>query len=119
MEGRFYSRPNRFLVLAETAEGLVRAHCPNPGRLWEIFLPGAPLILQYSGNPERATPYSLVAAEYQGKYLPLYAAGANAITRKLIIPRLFPDALKVRQEVTVGGSRFDFELHRERDGESV
>lgn len=91
---------------------MVRAHCPNPGRLWEVFTPGAPLILQYSGNPERSTPYSLVAAEYQGKYLPLYAAGANKITEKLILPRLFPDALEVRKEVTVGGSRFDFEFYR-------
>jgi DNA-binding sugar fermentation-stimulating protein len=31
--GRFVARPNRFVVEAETDAGIVRAHCPNPGRL--------------------------------------------------------------------------------------
>ena len=114
--GRFYARPNRFLVLADTDRGIVRAHCPNPGRLWEIFLPGTPLLLQYAGNPERATPYTLVAAKYEGKILPLYAAGANAISRELILPRLFPGARKIRREVTVRGSRFDFEFYLPHSG---
>lgn len=108
--GRFLSRPNRFLVLAETAQGVVRAHCPNPGRLWEIFTPGCSLILRYSGDPGRATAYSLVAAEYDGKILPLHAAGANDITEELVLPALFPGLLRYRREVTVGASRFDFEI---------
>ena len=63
LSGRFLSRPNRFLVLADTERGVVKAHCPNPGRLWEIFTPGCSLIPRYSGDPGRATAYSLVAAE--------------------------------------------------------
>ncbi|RKX93519.1 MAG: hypothetical protein DRP59_02735 [Spirochaetes bacterium] len=43
-EGFFISCPNRFIVTAKTETGIIRAHCPNPGRLQEILLPGQKLI---------------------------------------------------------------------------
>ena len=116
VSARFRSRPNRFLVLAETDQGVVKAHCPNPGRLWEIFTPGRSLILRYSGDPGRATAYSLAAAEYNGKVLPLHAAGANDITEELVLPALFPGLLRYRRAASVGSSRFDFELFLPQDG---
>ena len=46
MEGLFLERPNRFIVIADTPTGIIRAHCPNPGRLIEILTPGRKLIFQ-------------------------------------------------------------------------
>jgi sugar fermentation stimulation protein A len=44
LEGRFVRRPNRFLVQCEVdGLGTIEAFLPNPGRLWELLLPGAVL----------------------------------------------------------------------------
>lgn len=114
LEGLFFERPNRFIVIADTAAGRIRAHCPNPGRLIEILTPGRILIFQKADNPERKTPYSLVAAYYKNKIIPLNSVMANKAAKELVIPRLFPNAEKVIPEQTFGKSRFDF-LIEEKD----
>jgi len=108
LEGLFVERPNRFIVIAETSAGLIRAHCPNPGRLIEILTPGRKLILQKSDNPVRKTPYSLVAAYYKNKIIPLNSVMANKAALQLVIPKIFPNAYKITPEQTFGKSRFDF-----------
>ncbi|TFG65227.1 MAG: DNA/RNA nuclease SfsA [Spirochaetales bacterium] len=118
LEASFVSRPNRFLVVAKYKGRLVRAHCPNPGRVQEILLPGAPLLLSraeapLSGGPSRKTEYTLEAARYKGKIIPLYSGKANLITRNLVIPSLFPRAEKVIAEASAGRSRFDFYIENE------
>jgi len=108
LEGLFLERPNRFIVIADTPAGKIRAHCPNPGRLIEILTPGRKLIFQKSDNPTRKTPYSLVAAYYKDKVIPLNSVMANKAAAELVIPILFPNAEKVTPEQTFGKSRFDF-----------
>ncbi len=108
LEGLFLERPSRFIVIAETSSGRIRAHCPNPGRLIEILTPGRKLIFQKSDNPKRKTPYSLVAAYYKNKVIPLNSVMANKAAEELVIPKLFPNAEKIIPEQTFGKSRFDF-----------
>lgn len=57
----FLERPNRFLVLACLPGGeVVRAHCPDPGRLRELLIPGATLFLSRAPqSPGRTTSYDL------------------------------------------------------------
>ncbi|WP_037572780.1 DNA/RNA nuclease SfsA [Spirochaeta cellobiosiphila] len=107
IEGEFVDRPNRFVVRVNTPLGLIKAHCPNPGKLIEILTPGRKLILQKNNNTGK-TLYTLVAAYYNEKIIPLYSGKANHIARELIIPRLFPESELVRSEYTYGHSRFDF-----------
>lgn len=105
----FLERPNRFVIRArdpETGEVLV-CHCPNPGSLAELALPGTPLILERRRTPG-ATAWTAAAALYRGGVVPLYSARANAVTRDLVFPRLFPEASGIRPEFRIGGSRFDF-----------
>lgn len=111
LEGLFLERPNRFIVIADTPAGKIRAHCPNPGRLIEILTPGRKLIFQKSDNPERKTPWSLVAAYYKDKIIPLNSVMANKAALELVIPKLFPDADKVLAEQSYEKSRFDFLIH--------
>ncbi|MCF6334719.1 MAG: DNA/RNA nuclease SfsA [Spirochaetales bacterium] len=94
--------------MAETSAGIIRAHCPNPGRLIEILTPGRKLIFQKADNPTRKTPYSLVAAYYKEKIIPLNSVMANKAAAQLVIPLLFPTAEKILPEQTFGKSRFDF-----------
>ncbi|MDA3941092.1 MAG: DNA/RNA nuclease SfsA [Spirochaetia bacterium] len=115
LEGLFLERPNRFIVIAETSTGIIRAHCPNPGRLIEILTPGRKLIFQKSDNPKRKTPYSLVAAFYKDKVIPLNSVMANRAASELVIPLLFPSADKITPEQTFGKSRFDFLIQEEKN----
>ncbi len=117
IEGTFISRPNRFIVTAKTPAGIIRAHCPNPGRLQEILVQGRGLIFQKSTDTGRKTGYTLVAARYRNKIIPLYSAKANEVAEKLVIPVLFPRADKVKPEQRWGNSRFDFLISE--DGRST
>ena len=109
--GTLVARPNRFIVMVKLPEGIVRAHCPNPGRLIELMNPGREVILEKSTVPERKTAWTLAAAQYKGMTVSMYSARANSITGELIIPRLFPDARGIKAEYTWGKSRFDWHFY--------
>jgi len=108
LTGRFVERPNRFLVIIDTPRGRVHAHCPNPGRLQEILLPGTPVILEHALKGSRKTEWTLAAAEYKGQIIPLISVRANRIALELVLPGLFPEAEHFRAEYSFEHSRFDF-----------
>lgn len=68
VEGRFLSRPNRFIAFVETEEGEQICHVKNTGRCKELLLPGATVYLEKSGNPERKTAWDLVAVRKGERY---------------------------------------------------
>lgn len=113
LRGTFVSRPNRFVVIADTLSGRIRAHCPNPGRMQELLLPGKRLLFENTRSADRKTAFGLVAAEHNGSIVPLHTARTNDIARAFMIPRLFPQATGVRAEVPFGGSRFDFAVEEQ------
>jgi sugar fermentation stimulation protein A len=120
----FKERANRFLVRCNTGAGEVEAHLPNPGRLWELLLPGATLYLSSNKTldaPQRAkrkTGYTTVAVERKGSPIFLHTHLTNQVARYLIergaIPSL-EQAEIVRGEVPYGTSRFDFLLNDNGD----
>lgn len=113
-EAVFAGRPNRFVVLAASEGETLRCHCPNPGRMEELLAPERPLILERRSAPG-ATGWTAAALRYGDAVVPLYSARANDAAAALVLPRLFPGALGVEREVTIGSSRFDF-LVTSRDG---
>ena len=119
---RFVERPNRFLVRCRLRRGrVVDAFLPNPGRLWELLLPGATLfVLRDAGGPSRKTEYTVAAVERDGAPVFLHTHWTNRVARRLVeagrVPGLEGAAI-VRSEVRVGRHRFDF-LLRQR-GEPV
>jgi hypothetical protein len=40
IKGTLISRPNRFVIRCAVEGGIGDAYLPNPGRLWELLLPG-------------------------------------------------------------------------------
>ena len=117
---RFISRPNRFLVICEGKEcGRVKAFLPNPGRLLELLLPEVRLYLIH--NPDktsnRATEYTVLAVERDGKPILLHTHWCNVMARQLLDAGVVPgleETRVIRQEVKTGHSRFDFLLEDSR-----
>jgi len=122
MKARFLVRPNRFLVRCVSQElGELSAFLPNPGRLWELLLPGVTLYLESvapskaKGASIRKTAYTVLAVERQGRPIFLHTHTTNQVARFLVERGLIAPlkgARVVRAEVPVGNSRFDFLLRR-------
>jgi len=114
----FRSRPNRFIVQCLVNDRLVRAYLPNPGRLHELFLPEAKLFLvQQELSQGRKIPYLVVAVERDGLPVMLHTHANNLVARHLVDQNQVPGlegAVVLKAEHTIGHSRFDFLLCREK-----
>jgi len=118
-EALFRERVNRFAVLCTLANKVVTAYLPNPGRLWELLLPGRKVYLvEHNPSLLRKIPYTLVAVEREGVPVMLHTHVTNRIAQTLIernkIPGLEGYSILAR-EVSIGNSRFDFLLRRKGD----
>jgi len=116
---RFISRPNRFLVHCGAGDHKrIRAFLPNPGRLWELLLPGATLYLRRDEGTEgrlstRKTQHTVLAVESDGRPIFLHTHETNSVAQYLLENGLIPPlegSSIVKAEVRVGRSRFDFLL---------
>ena len=110
----FIARPNRFVVECEVDGKVVSAYLPNPGRLWELLLPGCVLYLKRNSSAAKI-PYTVMAVEKDGLPVMLHTHLTNDVVEILLRKRLVPgleDTEIVRREATFGDSRFDFLLQR-------
>ncbi|MGE5238949.1 MAG: DNA/RNA nuclease SfsA [Chloroflexota bacterium] len=119
LKAEFVARPNRFVVECRLDGRMTRCHLPNPGRLWELLLPGRTVHLVHkSKEGQRSTDFTCVAVEREGHPVMLHTHHTNTVARWLIdsggIPGLECFSV-VRPEVAIGGSRFDFLLSDGRE----
>ena len=114
IKATFISRPNRFISECELNGEAVIAHVKNTGRCRELLIPGVTVYLDEPQGKNRKTKYDLVAVEKVlpdgSKLLINMDSGApnEAAARFLKSGNLFPNATRIRREVTKGNSRFDF-----------
>lgn len=113
---RFIERPNRFLVRCQLGDELIEAYLPNPGRLWELLLPGSTLyVAEAAPSSPRTTRYTVIGGERYGRPVFLHTHHTNAVVEKLLIDKKIPGLEEynvLRREVPFGRSRFDFLLGR-------
>lgn len=110
----FLERPNRFVVRCRLGSRVLDAYLPNPGRLWELLIPGCTLYLTTNREGVKL-PYTVMAMEKKGVPVLLHTHLANDVVEKLLDNSLVPgleDARIVRREAVFGESRFDFLLQR-------
>ena len=120
---RFMERPNRYVVVAQLRSGdIVRAHCPDPGRLRELLIPGATVHLSSAPREGRRTTHELRFVEHpdKGLLVSLDSRLPNALFREALDGRSlepFSGWSLYEREVPLpvrGGrihSRADFLLH--------
>lgn len=107
VQGRFLSRPNRFVAQVE-AEGSVRTvHVKNTGRCRELLVPGAAVYLEKRASPKRKTAYDLIAVRKGELLVNMDAQAPNQVFAEWLTSRL-PAGAALRREVTFGESRLDF-----------
>ncbi|MEJ5299672.1 MAG: DNA/RNA nuclease SfsA [Thermodesulforhabdaceae bacterium] len=106
----FIRRINRFEVECLVDGRILEAYLPNPGRLWEILLPGKELYLKESAGTGKHQ-FTVWAARRYGSPVLLHTHYTNDVAelflRKGIIPGLEKFVIKSR-EVPIKGGRIDF-----------
>ena len=107
--GRFLSRPNRFIAHVELDGRTEVVHVKNTGRCRELLIPGATVYLEKSDNPARKTQYDLIAVEKGTLLVNMDAQAPNHVFREWAEAGNFQEGLTLlRPETTWGDSRFDF-----------
>ena len=113
--GKFVERPNRFITLVEVEGKIVRSHLPDPGRLKELLIPGAELLLHPSPEgSQRKTKFSTVMVKHEGELISLVSTLPNRFIKELLKENTLPilkDFQYVRAEPSCGNHRFDFLLN--------
>lgn len=116
IEGRFLSRPNRFIAYVDMGGRTEKVHVKNTGRCKELLVEKGTVYLEKSGNPGRSTDYDLIAARKGERLINMDSNAPNkAVGEWLWKKELFPSLKSVRAEKTYKNSRFDFYVETEED----
>ena len=113
VEGKFISRPNRFIAKVNIDGAEHTVHVKNTGRCKELLVPGCTVFLEKSDNPNRKTLYDLIAVIKGDRVINMDSQAPNAVFRRWIKKQL-PNAT-VKREITYKDSRFDCYIETETD----
>ncbi len=119
-EGKFISRPNRFIANVEIDGVEQIVHVKNTGRCKELLVPGAKIYLCESDNLLRKTKYDLVAVQkYTDNGMILINMDSqipNDVAQEWLAKcGLFSANAIIKREFTYKKSRFDFYIEDGND----
>lgn len=109
-KAEFISRPNRFIAIVRINDEEIKVHVKNTGRCSELLLPGSVVYLEKADNPDRKTPYDLVAVEHNGKIVNIDSQAPNAVVKEWLLKQ---DYTNVYPEYRFGNSRIDFYMEKD------
>ena len=108
-EGRFISRPNRFIANVEINGKQEVCHVKNTGRCRELLTPDATVYLSESHNPNRKTKFDLIAVCKGNILFNMDSQAPNKVFGEwLETSGYFPNITKIKPECFYKNSRFDF-----------
>ena len=110
VEAKFIARPNRFIARVDLGGNELVVHVKNTGRCRELLIPGATVFMEKASNPDRKTPYDLVAVEKDGRIINIDSQAPNAVVKEWLLGLGTFDA--VRGEYKYGNSRIDFYMEK-------
>ena len=112
VEAKFISRPNRFIANVELDGKELVVHVKNTGRCKELLIPGCRVYLEKATNPERKTPYDLVAVDTPIGIVNIDSQAPNAVVKEWLLKQ---DYDLVVPEYKYGNSRIDFYMEKGED----
>ena len=113
IKAKFISRPNRFIAYVLVDGNELVVHVKNTGRCKELLIPGCTVYLEKAGNPERKTPYDLVAVEKDNRIINIDSQAPNKVVKEWLLSQGQYD--KVQPEYKYGNSRIDFYMEKTED----
>lgn len=116
--GVFLERPNRFLAMVKVSGRVLPSFLPNPGRLYELLVPGVDVFLREVVKGNRKTDYDLIGVMHKGELVSV----DTRVPNRLVFEALKKGELDefnrydfVKPEYVYGSSRFDFLLAKDRE----
>ena len=110
IQGKFHSRPNRFIAHVWLDGKLETVHVKNTGRCRELLLPDVPVILQKSDNPARKTKYDLISVYKENLgWVNIDSQAPNKVMKEWLLIQSYT---LVRPEYAYGNSRLDFYMEK-------
>ena len=113
IEGRLAERPNRFLGVVDINGSQIKAHIPNPGRMYELMVPGKRVYLTPATGNKRKTQFNLIGVEHAGVLVSIDSNLPNRFMKRMLLEHkleMFFDYETVVPEPTYYNGRFDFKL---------
>lgn len=115
-EGTLVKRYKRFLADVKLHnDEVITSHCPNSGSMITCIEENAPVLLSYSSNPSRKTPFTWELIQLNGGWVCINTQHANTVAFEALqngtILSLSGFSL-IKREVTFGDSRFDIYAER-------
>jgi sugar fermentation stimulation protein A len=120
LSGTLIRRYKRFFADVELTTGeVITAHCPNTGPMTGICIPGHPVYVSVSNNPNRKLPYTwelIQVCDTQPTWVGVNTGLPNRVVNLALAAKLFPelgDYSQIQPEVRFGQdnkSRVDFRL---------
>ena len=107
------NRPNRFLGRVRLNDKVTEVFIPNPGRMYELMIPGNEVYLRENSGSHRRTDYDMIGLEYNGVLVSIDSNLPNRFIKRLLLSHQLPffkDYDKVIPEPRAYGGRFDFKL---------
>lgn len=118
VSGKFISRPNRFIAIAEIDGAEHTCHIKNTGRCRELLVPGASVFFEEASNPNRKTKYDLISVYKNRNLINIDSQAPNRVFNEwLNDKKLFNKIKLIKPETKYGNSRFDFYI--EADGKKI
>jgi len=115
----FLERENRFVIKTKIKNRTCRAYLPNPGRLWELLLPGS-LVYLKKFNSKGSFKFKVIGCNKGNHFVLLDTHYTNTIVSELIQKGKIPFLKEFRvknKEVKVNNSRIDLLLESNRGKE--
>jgi len=107
----FIKRLNRFVVNVLLDGRITKCYLPNPGRLWELLLPGKTIYLKETKG--HGLPYTVWATERKGAIICLHTHYTNDVAEKLIKNGVIFKEFRIeKKEISTGNHRIDFLIKR-------
>ncbi len=114
IKGTYQERTNRFTVVFKYGEREEKAHLRDPGRLRELLLPDADLLLRPAQNlAKRKTKFDVIAVRSEDIWVLINSGFHSDLAQELINSRLISEFKGydiVKREYSYGKSRIDFFL---------
>ncbi|WP_026489367.1 DNA/RNA nuclease SfsA [Butyrivibrio sp. XBB1001] len=112
-KAKFIKRPNRFIAHVEIGGDELIVHVKNTGRCKELLIPGCTVYLEKAANPERKTPYDLVAVEKDGRIINIDSQAPNQVVKEYLVSQ--KQYSYIKPEYKYGKSRVDFYMEKKSE----